>query len=243
MKVFSQNLATLLPADISLPPQLVETFDWMEDQGWLSVRGNGAPQDHRLSLYPPQVHDDPLIHCVTFGGTVVPFTEHWSTPDPDVDTCIAEIAEISGEGGRIAIWRDGTGKQQFVHINHNSVGVITDDPLVLLQVLASCYPKQGCLRQTDIVPEPNAFQQFLKHQFGLDMPASDIGIIEFPPYPDTATADPFAQWLAASLPAPEPDDLAYELELMRTVDSLDLKDDDSSDTIMTKIGSLFNPKN
>lgn len=37
-------------------------------------------------------------------------------------------------------------------------------------------------------------------------------------------------------------DLDYELELMRTVETLGLKNDDSSDAIMQKLGLLFQSK-
>jgi len=45
----------------------------------------------------------------------------------------------------------------------------------------------------------------------------------------------------AETPA-EDDDLAYELELMDTVEALDLKDSDTSDMIMQKLGTLFETK-
>lgn len=41
---------------------------------------------------------------------------------------------------------------------------------------------------------------------------------------------------------PEDDDLAYELELMDTVEALDLKETDTSDIIMKKLGTLFETK-
>lgn len=76
------------------------------------------------------------------------------------------------------------------------------------------------------------------------MPATarDLGIVNFPEYHDAETTDPFAQWITAATPEPTAEELAYELELMRTVESLDLQDTDSTDTIMQKIGSLFQSK-
>lgn len=266
MKVFAQNLAKLMPAGITLPPELTQTFDWMEDQGWLHIREGGAPEDHWLAFYPAEYIGHPVASHVTFGGTAMPFTDHWSAPDPAIDARIAEIGETSGDGGRVAIWLDGAGKQQFVHIGHDTLGIITDDPLVLLQFLAMGYPEPGALPTTtltptqaslayhgasslaDIGPEdqpviPTALQRFLKDRFGLDIPATahDLGITDFPEY-HSDTTDPFALWIAASTPEPTEAELAYELELMRAVESLNLNDDDSSDIIMQKIGSLFTSK-
>lgn len=268
MKTFAKNLTALLPAGIALAPELVETFDWLEDKGWLHIRKGGAPEDHWLSLYPAQFVNHPRASFVTFGGTALPYTDHWSTPDVSVDNRIAEIAATSGDGGRVAIWLDDTGKQQFVHIGHDSLGVITDDPLVLLQFLAMGYPEPGALERTDITPLqatldyhgvaeitdlapdeqpafPTALQGFLKQRFDLDIPntARDLGITDFPEYNDTETKDPFAKWTSSTAPEPTEEELAYELELMRTIESLDLSDNDSSETIMDKIGSLFRTKN
>ena len=197
----------------------------------------------------------------------MPYTGHWSIPDPAIDSRIAEFGETSGDGGRVAIWCDDARKQQYVHIGHDSLGIITDDPLVLLQFLAMGYPEPGALEKTDITPMqaylehhglvsptgfdpegmpvlPTALQGFLKQRFNLDIPATaaDIGITDFASYQDATTTDPFARWIATATPDTSEADLAYELELMRTVDSLDLRDDDSTETIMEKIGTLFNTK-
>jgi len=266
VKVFAQNLAKLMPAGITLPPELIQTFDWMEDQGWLHIREGAAPEDHWLAFYPADYIGHPMASHVTFGGTALPFTDHWSTPEPSIDARIAEIGETSGDGGRVAIWLDDAGKQQFVHIGHDTLGIITDDPLVLLQFLAMGYPEPGALEDTTLTPlqatlefhgasssaelaeddlpvVPTALQAFLKSHFALDMPdtAHDLGIRNFPEY-HSDTTDPFALWIAATTPEPTEADLAYELELMRTVESLNLDDADSSDVIMEKIGSLFSSK-
>jgi len=267
MKSFAQNLAALMPDGITLPGALIEAFDWLEDQGWHNIRGTGQPEDHWLSIYPPELLNHPVSSHVIFGGTTLPYTGHWAAPEPAIDARIAEIGETSGDGGRVAIWRDDAGTLRFVHIGHDSLGVITDDPLVLLQFLAMGYPEPGALERTDVTPAeailehhgitdrtalgpgdqpaaPQAFQAFLKQRFDLDIPAraSDLGINDFAQYGDTDATDPFARWIAAATPEPTDADLAYEMELMRTVEALDIKDTDSTDIIMGKIGSLFQSK-
>jgi hypothetical protein len=267
MKTFAQNLASLMPAGITLPPELIETFDWLEDQGWHTMRNGGQPEDHTLFIYPKEERDAPSASMVAFGGTTLQFTSHWSTPDASVDARVAEIATTSGDGGRAALWLDDDGKQQFVHIGHDNIGHITDDPLVFLQFLAMGYIEPGGLALTDITPMqaalydagaetpadlpedetpimPTALQAFLKTRFDLDMPATaaDLGITEFPEYHEPDTTDPFAKWLNATMPEPTQEELDYMEELVRTVEELDLKDTDSSQTLMQKIGSLFRSK-
>jgi hypothetical protein len=41
---------------------------------------------------------------------------------------------------------------------------------------------------------------------------------------------------------PEDEDLAYEMALMATVEALDLRDTDTSEVIMQKLGTLFQDK-
>lgn len=267
MKTFAQNLMKLAPNWVILPPELIETFDWLEDQGWLTIREGGQPEDHILFIYPPEARDQLGASHVVFGGTTIKYTEHWSTPNADVDNRIFEIATTAGDGGRAVIWLDENGKQQFVQMGHDNAGIITDDPLVFMQFLAMGYIEPASLEQTDITPlqnffdyhgvydldeivaderpvSPNAFQQFLKQRFGLNMPdtARDIGINTFTEYLDPDTTDPFARWLNSVTPEPSAKELEYMQELMRTVEGLDLKDDDSSETLMEKIGSLFKSK-
>lgn len=267
MKTFARNLASLMPTGITLPPELIEAFDWLEDQGWHHIRGTGAPDEHWLSIYPAEELNALGASHVSFGGSTLPYTGHWSTPNPAIDARIAEMAVSSGDGGRVAIWLDEAGKQLFVHIGHDSLGVISDDPVVVLRFLAMGYPEPGALERTDITPlqatldyhgvaqlsdlapdeqpvMPTAFQDFLTQRFGASgaRTARDLGIADFTPYHDETGTDPFARWIAAHTPEPTEAELAYELELMRTVDALDIKDTDSTETIMEKIGSLFKSK-
>lgn len=81
MKTFAQNLMKLAPDWATLPPELVDTFDWLEDQGWLGIRDPGQPEDHWLSIYPAEQCDHFCASFVTFGGTTLKYTGHWSAPN------------------------------------------------------------------------------------------------------------------------------------------------------------------
>ena len=265
MSVYLRNLTALMPAGFTLPEPLINCFTWIEDQGWHHTRDGGAqPEDHWLSIYPPVNLTNPAASMVAFGGTALPFTAHWATPDPAIDARIFELAETSGDGGRAALWLDDAGAQHFVHIGHDTLGVITDDPVVFLQFLAMGYPEPGALTRTDITPLhaaleyygltdaadlapedrpllPKDFQTYLETAFNAPLPATarDLGIADFTQYHDTNSNDPFVRWIADVTPQPSEADLAYERELLETVERLDLQDTDSSDIIMQKIGGLF----
>ena len=103
MKTFAQNLMKLAPDWATLPPELVDTFDWLEDQGWLGIRDPGQPEDHWLSIYPSEQRDHLGASFVTFGGSDLQYTGHWSAPNADVDNRIFEIATTTGDGGRAVI--------------------------------------------------------------------------------------------------------------------------------------------
>ena len=267
MKTFSQNLMKLAPDWATLPPELVDTFDWLEDQGWLGIRDPGQPEDHWLSIYPAEQRDHFGASFVTFGGTTLQYTGHWSAPNAEVDNRIFEIATIAGDGGRAVIWLDEDSKQQFVQLGHDTTGIITDDPRAFLQFLAMGYPEPGSLEQTDITPlqaffdyhgvydmdeiaederpvPPTAFQGFLKDRFDLDMPATAhaIGVADFAYYQDPDTTDPFNRWLTSVTPPPTQEELDYIDNLMRTVEELDLKENGRSETLMQKISRLFKSK-
>lgn len=238
---FVDKLTTLMPAGVTLAPELVQTFDWMEDQDWLHIRDGGTPEDHWLSIYPPEImkQNFPNASLVGFGGTTLPYTGHWSTPDPAVDARIVEIATTSGDGGRAAIWVDDAGKQWFVHLGHDVIGVISDDPVVLLQWLAMGYGEPGAMEATDLTPlqlameyngveteaelaeydalplMPEAFQAYLHTTFGRELPATAraLGIADFTYYGDPDSTDPFVRWLASVTPPPTEEELAYIAEL------------------------------
>jgi hypothetical protein len=246
---FTENLTALMPEGVTLAPELVTTFNWMEEQGWHHTRGEGAPEEHYLSIYPAEVFNEPNASIVVFGGTTLAYTGHWSTPDPAVDARIAEIAGTSGDGGRAAIWLDGAGKQWFVHLGHDTLGVISDDPVVLLQWLSMGYGEPGSLEATDITPEqqmlefngyddisevfdderiivPTEFQAFLKAEFGVTPPATarDLGIADFAVYGDETSKDPFVQWMIKVTPPPTAEELAYIEELTKMAENMNFDD-------------------
>lgn len=248
--IFVQNLTTLMPPEMTLAPELVQTFDWLENQGWMTIREEGMPEDHLLWIYPPDMAQEQNASMVTFGTATLSYTSHWSAPDPSVDARIFEIAGTSGDGGRAAIWLDDAGKQWFVHLGHDVIGVISDDPVVLLQWLAMGYGEPGAMEATDLTPTqlamnfegaeseaelaeygalplmPQAFQSYLEQTFGRPLPATarDLGIADFTYYDDPDSSDPFVRWLASVTPPPTEEELAYIAELEKVAAEMNFDD-------------------
>ena len=247
---FTKTLTSLMPQGMTLAPELAKTFDWMESQGWMMIHEPGDPLDHWMPIYPPSIEEKSNTSFVSFGTSGLAYTGHWSTPNPAVDARIFEIATTSGDGGRAAIWIDDAGKQWFVHLGHDALGVISDDPLVLLQWLAMGYHEPGALEITDITPlaslleyhgyestdefeedegltiPPTDFQAFLTAEFGTTAPetAHALGIAEFDYYGDEESNDPLVKWIISVTPPPTEEELAYIDELTKMASEMDFDD-------------------
>ena len=250
---FVENLTQGMPAGITLPQELITTFDWMEAQGWLQSNAGDAPTDYYMPVYPPDQFLEPYASAVVFTGTDLPYTGHWSTPDPAIDARIFEIADVSGDGGRAAIWLDPDGKQQFVMIGHDTLGVLTDDPVKFLQLMAMGYLELSSVDDFSVTPlnhavaynglenlaafealspdeppmlVPTALQAFLQSEFGVTAPASamELGIKTPAPYGEEDSEDAFVAWNTAVTPPPTPEELAYIEELAKIAENMTIED-------------------
>lgn len=232
---FSRVVSEYLPDGVSLPPALVKTFNWLERQGCYHVLEDGEnPEDYILSIYP--LDDDNAAEnasMVAFHPEVSAFTQDWPVPDPRIDAQIITLATTSTNGARAVMWIDDNGKKWFAHLGRDTLGLISDNPLVMLQFLAMGYREPGQLTTTDVSPlqealqyhniadtpgadapfvdvaetvPPLALQTFLKREFKLSIPetARDLGIADFTQFGDPDSTDPFANWIASLLAPPAP---------------------------------------
>lgn len=223
---FSTVMREFLPEGVSLPASFVRTFDWLEGRGCYHVLGDGEhPEDYLLSIYP--LNDQSAAEnasMVAFHPEYPRFTRDWSQPDPAIDERIITLGTISSDGGRIVLWIDDNGKNWFAHLGTQTLGVISDNPLITLQFLAMGYREPGQLRTmastplkealehhnvvdtggvdapfVDVAPTvpPSDLQAFLKREFKVSLPetARDLGIKDFVAYGDPNTTDPFARWI------------------------------------------------
>ncbi len=238
---YSNRLSKRLPDGMHLPSEIVLAFDWLEGQGWLqSFQDRKKPEKFKnqfLSIYPPNEMDLPGTTDVIFNSSHVKYTEFWSTPDPNIDARIFPLARTSADGGRAALWLAPDGRQWFVHLGHDELGIISDHPVTFLIFLAMGYMEPGGFADTtrtplevaldyygkshvddldpesdEVEPQPSAaFQKFLQDTFDIGpfpKRASDLGIEPFCEYDDATTNDPFAKWLNAVTPPPTAEELA-----------------------------------
>lgn len=263
---FASHMLTKMADDIVLPGSLLHSFNWLEKQGWLTF---GRTQDDLiLNLYPKDELDIPSTSLVCFGGEALPHTGHWAKPDPDIDSRINEIAKTSGDGATAAIWQDDTGAQWFVHLGHDTCGVITQDPITFLQFLAMGYCEPGALPRTDLTPvedmmqscgvetpealeaeggglplPPRAFRKYLETTFGVTFPATaaELGIANFTPYGTANADDPFVTWLNAVTPPASQEELDYIKDLHDMATSITVKDSESTG-LWGKVKGIFGGK-
>jgi len=250
---FVDHLTRDMPAGITLPQELITTFNWMEDQGWMQVDAGGVPTDPYMPIYPPDRFRDAGASMVVFGGTDLAYTGHWATPDPAIDARIFEIAGVSGDGGRAAIWLDPQDSQHFVILGHDTLGLLTNDPVVFLQLMAMGYLELSSVEDFSMTPMqdalayhgldslaafnaispdeppmlvPTELQAFLQLEFGVTPPATaaDLGIATPAPYGDETSEDAFVQWNNAVTPPPTPEELAYIEELTKMAENMTLEE-------------------
>ncbi|EFL89899.1 hypothetical protein [Ahrensia sp. R2A130] len=146
MTEFAKRLQSKLPAGMTLPEEFIRTFDWMEEQGHAGLitgTSGDKAEDHILALYPFDQIDDPGASHAFFRYNELPFSFGWSEAVAEADRRVFEFVTTGGDGSRAALWLDDEGHQRIVHIGSGSgsvwAGIISDDPLVLLQLLAIGY--------------------------------------------------------------------------------------------------------
>jgi hypothetical protein len=225
---FSRVMAEYLPEGVALPSALIRTFNWLEGQGCYHVLQDGeGPEDYILSLYPLDEHDaSDNISMVAFHPETPSFSQDWAVPDPAIDARVLTLATISSDGARVVMWIDDHGQIWFALLGKKTLGIISDNPLVLLQFLALGYLEPGMLRDCAMTPlqealehqemggqsasdapfidvaptiPPSHLQSFLKREFKLTLPetARDLGIADFTFYGDPDSDDPFVNWVAS----------------------------------------------
>lgn len=265
-QTFASYMRARMADDIVLDNSLLHSFNWLEAQGWLTF--GRTQSDLILNIYPKDELDIPSTSLVCFGGEALPYTGHWAKPDPSIDARVNEIAKTSGDGATAAIWQDDNGTQWFVHLGHDTCGVITRDPVKFLQFMAMGYSEPGALPKADITPveelmiyhgvdspealeaqgdvlpyPPGAFRRFLETTFNADFPetAADLGIADFTDYGTANPDDPFVTWLNAITPPASKEELAYIKDLHDMATSITVGDIDGTKNkgLWGKVKDLF----
>jgi len=216
---FADDVRGFLPAALTLPDAFAQVFDWAEARGYGGRFPDAEAGDvtaQYLSIYPPDQMNEPGASYVLFRVDGPPLAEPIAD---EITTRCATIADAAGDGGKLALWLDDAGQQQFVIFNHGWPYVLTDDPLVALQFLGIGYSEPAALQdpsqtaaeqsETDMAFPPilpKDYCAFLLDQFAVVVPkrASDLGI-SIPL--DDDLSDPARIWLEANTPEERPEDI------------------------------------
>ena len=148
----------------------------------------------------------------------VRFSQTWTgSDDPTVYNRLAAFCRTGGDGSYAALWLDDDGITKIVHLGSGSgstmMGVLTDDPVDFLRLLAIgynelCWPENYSLTPDDVFegyasedeefsrpPDPVELRNWVESNFGVQVPkkASDIitGLLNMD---DDHSHDPFWQW-------------------------------------------------
>jgi len=101
-----------------------------------------------------------------------------------------------GDGGRVTIWVDDAGKQWCVQLGHDSIGVISDDPVVMMHFLAMGSLKPGAMDRTDRTP-----LEALLEYYGHESTAEFVGV-KAETLESTVLQNYLTETFASTAPAP-----------------------------------------
>ena len=208
----AREIAVTLPAGMTLPEPLTLLFRWIEASGFCRQGRTGRTG----YLCPPEVLHAPMIGNERCGGTYVIFgpqdpldLKYWfGSENPEIFARLCIIAEINGDGSRVALWQADDGSQKLVLVGSGSgcglVCVLADDPVDFLRLLAIGYdeiyeaelahpPNTG----SDYITHPNlAFGGWVERTFGVTIPTRGCEIVRHPAWMHAdASPDPFWQWV------------------------------------------------
>jgi hypothetical protein len=211
----SEQMLAAFPARITVPEELIEYFQWLEEQDlYRNFDGDG----HRYALVDPSQEQG----CI---GIEPPHHDHarsWThCDDPEVFERLAPFCRTGGDGSYAALWLDDNEQVQIVHLGSGSgsvmMGILVDNPVDFLRLLAIgyeelCWPENHNRTPHDIFAEeyedeleddpdmefpapPAALREWLGSRFGVTIPDTASEIIgKIPSMDDKHSDDPFWQW-------------------------------------------------
>ena len=210
---FADEVQAAMPPGLALPDEFRRLFDWMEPNGF--VQAYRSRPERYAALYPGQAEEGRSI--VTFVLPDPAYVCSWlGTGDPALTNSLAAFVRTGGDGSRAGLWRDGAGRQHFVHLGSegDQPGVLVGGPVDMLRFLTIGYieacwpddfdrtPQEAAAAATrgkppQVVP-PAMFQDWVRDSFGVTIPARASEIVTLAPGAERAgPADPFRQWLDA----------------------------------------------
>ena len=208
---FTDALASAFPESNPLPPLLLQTLRFLEDQGCVRTARNGEPY---MTVYPDQADGERAI--MAFGLPDPQDSARWTgSEDPAVNERLVIFLRTGGDGSHAGLWRDDEGRQRIVHLGSGSGSVMlcvlawtVEDLLRLLAIGYDelCWPdhfdetpdevRDIDDEEDDYPPPPFVFRDYVENTLGLEVPerASDI-VREAVSMDAEASTDPFWNWL------------------------------------------------
>jgi hypothetical protein len=209
---FADEIQASFPAGLILPPAFRLALDWMEDAG--CVRNYARGDGRFATLYPASL-GEAGTSIVSFAPVDVEDVAAWLGRDMPATERLAPFIQTGGDGSQAAIWLAPDGRQRFVHLGSGSgstwAGLIADDPIDVLRLLAAGYREACSPEYFDETPEdvfwenddfdeefvpPTAFQTWLTTTFGVTIPRTGREIVRVAADMNARSpTDPFLLWL------------------------------------------------
>lgn len=206
---FTDHLLSHLPKTMVMPKPLVALFKWLDANGWVGVDREGHPYG---ILH--QSNDAPVGTQLSFHSLAVSylatFAQAWLPRLPNPTERLAVFARTGGDGSYAALWLDDDGKQHIVHLGSGSgstfLGVIADDPVDFLRLIAIGYPEICWSEAYDERPTSEdedmplttnkAYQTWLRTKLNVTVPRTASAIVPKPAsMDDDVSDDAFNTWM------------------------------------------------
>jgi len=166
MSRFADTLT--IPADLTIPPELEQAWQWMEEQGFGQEAGDGT------YILTPYAGD--CEYVAVFGPQSL---EGWFEPGVPGHDQLLPLATVSGSGSLLALWRADDGAQRFVILSDMGSSfsvVIADSAVDLLRFLAVGYDEFSPWalgaepEDAEAVKALAPFRAWVEETFGVSVP-------------------------------------------------------------------------
>ncbi len=204
---YAEDMATRLPAGLSLPVEFRALFDWIESNAFF-MASNAYPDDQLGLLGTEDELRSGRVTAILFRVATPEqardFGRSWFRDSvPNIEGRLVPFARTGGDGSHVAFWLDDTGQQQVVHLGSEGlVSLLGQTPLDFLRLLAIGYAEIS----GDCLDEPNeppseigrnvAYLAWLLERYGVAVPTKTADVLdEIPDVLAEASDDPFWRWV------------------------------------------------
>ncbi len=209
------QLKKVLPAEITLPEELIQLYQWIEENELYVDNKEGQRVGF---LYPDKELRDSWTDNERDGGTMIEFLprgvddlKYWfgGEENDEVKKRMCVFAQSGAEGSECALWLSDSGQIKVVHLGSGSGSmlscVLADNFVDFLRLLAIGYdeicwdenfPYPPNENDEDFIVKPNLkFQNWVKETFNVEIPKTALEIVKYPATMDDDSSDDlFFNW-------------------------------------------------